>query len=297
MTEHDPPLPKRPSENGPLFNRKDPVRNYDLGCFVSERSWGTVREDTCPATDPWTGFDFYKAIHTPYRYGEDAIAGFCDFRQNFIFSFVFWNGKDPILKERLFGLSNHQGNHGEDVKELYYHLTANKDHSYVEYLYKYPVKAFPYQELVDVSKGLTTAEREYEIYHTKVFDEGYFDLKIEYFKHTPYDIFIRLEATNQSQKKQQLHILPQLQFRNRWRESGLAPPKIFVEKKGCLRLDTSNLPSVDTRQGDWRLPDMFLYGPFDQALFTENEEGLRGAFHDIVLNKKENTLQEGSKAA
>ncbi len=297
MIEPDPSIPKSPFEKGPLFNRKDPVRNYDLGCFVSERSWGTVREDTSPAIDPWTGFDFFKAIHTPYRYGEDAIAGFCDFRQNFIFSFVFWNGKDPILKERLFGLSNHEGNHGEDVKELYYHLTANKDHSYVEYLYKYPSQAFPYQGLVDISKSLTTNEREYEIYDTKVFDEGYFDLKIEYFKHTPYDIFIRLEATNQSQKKQQLHILPQLQFRNRWKESGLEPPKIFLEKKGCLRMDTSNLPSVDTRQGEWRLPDMFLHAPFDQAFFTENEEGLRGAFHDIVLHKKENTLQKGSKAA
>lgn len=285
------------NKKGAIFNRHDPIRNYDLGCFVSERSWGTVREDRYPATDPWTGFDFYKAIHTPFSYGEDAIAGFCDFRQNFVFSFVFWNGRDPILKERLFGLSNHEGNHGEDVKELYYHLSATKDHSYVEYLYKYPVKAYPYQELVEISKKRSTFDREYEIYDTNVFDEGYFDLKIEYFKYTPYDVFIRLQVTNRSNEKHQLHILPQLQMRNRWKKTGTPSPQISEEKIGVLKMDTTTIPAEDTRQGEWRLMNMFLHAPFEKVFFTENEEGLKGAFHDFVINKKENTLKKGSKAA
>ena len=289
--------PNHSSENGSSFNRSDPIRNYDLGCYVSERSWGTVREDNSPANDPWTGFDFTKAINTPFRYGEDAIAGFCDFRQNFVFSFVFWNGKDPILKERLFGLSNHEGNHGEDVKEIYYHLSATKDHSYVEYLYKYPVKSYPYQELVEFSKKRSTLDREYEIYDTDVFEEGYFDIKIEYFKHSPYDVFVRLEVKNQSDHQQSLHILPQLQFRNRWKRLGVAPPTILLLKEGCLKLDTTNLPFDDTRQGNWKLPDLFFHSPFTKVYFTENEEGLKGAFHDFVIHKKESALNSGSKAA
>ena len=287
--------PIKTLKNG--FNRADPIRNYDLGCYVSERSWGTVREDKSPAQDPWTGFDFNKARVSPFRYGEDAIAGFSDFRQTFIFSFVFWNSKDSILKERLFGLSNHEGNHGEDVKELYYHLTCTKDHSYVEYLYKYPVKSYPYQELIDVSQKRTSLEREYEIYDTHAFDEGYFDLKIEYFKVDCYDVFIRLEVTNRSKLTRQLHILPQLQFRNRWKKNVGRPPSIALYSPNCLCLDTKNVEEEETRQGGWKLPEMFFFSPFSKAIFTDNEEGSRGAFHDIVIRNSKSDLSTGTKAA
>lgn len=282
--------------NEPL-NRSNPIRDYDLGCYVSERSWGTVREDKSPAYDPWTGFSFLKAIQTPYVYGEDAIAGLCDFRQTFVFSFAFWNGNDPILKERLFGLSNHEGNHGEDVKELYYHLSATKDHSYIEYLYKYPVKRFPYEELVDVSKQRSTLDREYEIYDTKAFDDGYFDLKIEYFKLDHYDVVIQLSVKNCSNLERTLHILPQVFFRNRWTLDGRKAPIIGSIAKGTLFLDPSNLEPVDTRQGEWRLPKLYFFSPFERVIFTENEQDKRGAFHDFVIKNTPLEATQGSKAA
>ncbi len=279
------------------LNRSNPIRDYDLGCYVSERSWGTVREDKSPAYDPWTGFSFSKAIQTPYVYGEDAIAGLCDFRQTFVFSFAFWNGNDPILKERLFGLSNHEGNHGEDVKELYYHLSATKDHSYVEYLYKYPIKRFPYEELVDVSRQRSTLEREYEIYDTSAFDDGYFDLKIEYFKLDHYDVVIRLSAKNCSKLERTLHILPQVFFRNRWTLEGRKAPTIRSIAQGTLFLDPSNLEAVDTRQGEWQLPKLYLFSPFERVIFTENEQDKRGAFHDFVIKNIPLEATQGSKAA
>jgi hypothetical protein len=277
------------------LNRANSIRSYDIGCYVSERSWGTVREDKSPANDPWTALDFFKSKDHPYVYGEDAIAGLCDFRQNFVFSFAFWNTKDRILKEKLFGVSNHEGNHGEDVKELYYHLECLKDHSYVEFLYKYPVSIFPYEELILVNQNRSSLEREYEIYDTKAFDEGYFDIKISYAKIEDYDIAICLEVTNRSHKQNSLCVIPQVWFRNRWTDNALTPPVIYACKQNCLKLDTTNLLPSDTRQGQWKLPNLFLFSPFNQTLFTENEEGKKGAFHEAIIQKQPLNNTSGTK--
>lgn len=284
------------SINKRSLNRSNLIRDYDLGCYVSERSWGTVREDKSPAKDPWISFPFEKAQQTPFIYGEDAIAGFCDFRQTFVFSFAFWNGNDPILKERLFGLSNHEGNHGEDVKEIYYHLSATKDHSYVEYLYKYPVNRYPYEELREVSRQKSALDREYEIYDTTAFDDGYFDLKIEYFKVDQYDVVIKLSATNQSNVERTLHLIPQIFFRNRWTHAEKKAPVIELINKNTLLVDPSNLDPVDTRQGEWQLSKLYFHCPFEKAIFTDNDEGKRGLFHDFVIKNNPLPASKGSKA-
>src|SRR5579871_2771521 len=187
------------------------------GPYVAERSWGTVREDYSADGEPWDFLTHDQAIAKAYRWGEDAIAGICDRYQLLVFAPAFWNGRDRILKERLFGLSNAEGNHGEDVKEYYFHLDATPSHSYLRYLYKYPQSEFPYRQLIEENGRRTTADREFELLDTGIFDDDrYFDIFIEYAKAGPDDVCIRIEAWNRGPHSSTLHILPHLWFRNTW---------------------------------------------------------------------------------
>src|SRR6187200_1600811 len=187
------------------------------GPFLAERAWGTVREDYSADGDAWRYFPHDHARSRAYRWNEDGIAGVCDRHQYLCFALAFWNKRDPFLKERLFGLSGHEGNHGEDVKEYYFYLDNTPTHSYMKYLYKYPQQAYPYDKLVQVNGARTRNELEYELIDTGVFDEDrYFDVFVEYAKATPEDILIRISVYNRGPEAARLHVLPTLWFRNTW---------------------------------------------------------------------------------
>ncbi|MCL4792194.1 MAG: glucosidase, partial [Gammaproteobacteria bacterium] len=183
------------------------------GPYLSERQWGTVREDYSADGSAWEYFPHEHARSRAYRWGEDGIAGFCDRTQTLCLALALWNGRDPILKERLFGLTNSQGNHGEDVKELYYYLDATPTHSYLRMLYKYPQAGFPYARLLDENRQRGISGPEYELMDTGVFDDDrYFDVFVEYAQATPEDILMRITAVNRGPEAAPLHILPQLWF-------------------------------------------------------------------------------------
>jgi hypothetical protein len=187
------------------------------GPYLSERQWGTVREDYSENGDAWNFFTHDHARSRAYRWGEDGIAGISDDRQHLCFALALWNGRDPILKERLFGLTNSQGNHGEDVKEYYFYLDNTPSHSYMKYLYKYPQAPYPYEELVRVNGQRSREEMEYELLDTGVFDENrYFDVFIEYAKESPEDILVKISAANRGPEAAELHLLPTIWFRNDW---------------------------------------------------------------------------------
>jgi len=179
------------------------------GPYLSERQWGTVREDYSADGSAWEYITHENSRSRAYRWGEDGIAGISDSQCQLCFAPTFWNGNDPILKERLFGLSNTEGNHGEDVKELYYYLDNTPTHSYMQHLYKYPHKEFPYQQLIEENKKRSLHEREFEILDTGIFDEGnYFDISISYSKISEEDICILIEATNRGSESAPLVVLP-----------------------------------------------------------------------------------------
>jgi hypothetical protein len=183
------------------------------GPYLSERQWGTVREDYSENGDAWNFFTHDHARSRAYRWGEDGIAGISDDMQRLCFSLALWNGKDAILKERLFGLTNSQGNHGEDVKEYYFYLDSTPTHSYMKYLYKYPQAAFPYGDLVETNSRRTREEMEYELLDTGVFnDHRYFDVFVEYAKGAAEDILIRITAANRGPDAADLHLLPRTRF-------------------------------------------------------------------------------------
>ena len=187
------------------------------GPYLSERQWGTVREDYSENGDAWNFFTHDQARSRAYRWGEDGLAGISDDKQHLCFALALWNGKDPILKERLFGLTNSEGNHGEDVKEYYFYLDSTPTHSYMKYLYKYPQAAFPYADLVETNRRRSKDEMEYELLDTGVFkDDRYFDVFVEYAKDGPEDILVRITAANRGPDAAELHILPTLWFRNNW---------------------------------------------------------------------------------
>src|SRR5277367_5301977 len=187
------------------------------GPYLSERQWGTVREDYSANGDAWNYLPHDHSRSRAYRWGEDGIAGFCDRHQHICFALALWNEKDPILKERLFGLTNREGNHGEDVKEYYYYLDATPTSSYLKYLYKYPQREFPYEQLLVENGKRTRQDPEYELLDTGVFAENrYFDVFVEYAKATPEDILIRVEIWNRGPEAAALHVLPTVWFRNRW---------------------------------------------------------------------------------
>ena len=187
------------------------------GPYLSERQWGTVREDYSEGGDAWNFFTHDHARSRAYRWGEDGIAGISDDKQHLCFALALWNGKDPILKERLFGLTNSEGNHGEDVKEYYFYLDSTPTHSYMKYLYKYPQAAYPYDDLVETNRRRSRNEMEYELLDTGAFkDDRYFDVFVEYAKDGPEDILVRISAANRGPEAAELHLLPTLWFRNDW---------------------------------------------------------------------------------
>ncbi len=278
------------------------------GPYLSERQWGTVREDYSANGDAWNYFPHDHARSRAYRWGEDGIGGICDRHQHICFALALWNQKDPILKERLFGLTNPQGNHGEDVKEYYFYLDATPTSSYLKYLYKYPQAAFPYEELLRENAKRTRLEPEYELIDTGVFRENrYFDVFVEYAKATEEDILIRITAWNRGPEPARLQILPTLWFRNRWSwGEGYDPPQAH-------RIDappgTSLIELSEYHYGErWLL----LEGA-PELLFTENETNaerlfqsenrtpyVKDAFHRYVINGEQsavNPARKGTKAA
>ena len=187
------------------------------GPYLSERQWGTVREDYSQDGNAWDYFSHDQARSRAYHWGEDGLAGVSDEKQFLCFALALWNGRDPILKERLFGLTNSEGNHGEDVKEYYFYIDSTPTHSYMKYLYKYPQAAFPYDDLVATNKARSRSDMEYELLNTGVFnDDRYFDVFVEYAKQTPEDILIQISVYNRGPEPATLNVLPTLWFRNIW---------------------------------------------------------------------------------
>jgi hypothetical protein len=237
------------------------------GPFMTERQWGTVREDYSAHGESWMAISHDLARSYAYRWGEEGIAGFCDAKQIMCLAPAFWNGKDPIIKERLFGLANHLGNHGEDVKELYFHLESTPSHSYCKFLYKYPHAAFPYDELVQGNKR-SRHEPEYELLDTGVFDEGrYFDCYIEYAKAGPNDILMRIEVINRGPEAAEIHLLPHFWFRNYWNHNSFySRPEIVATSHQCLK-------ATSRRNGNY-----FLCHDGGEQLFAENETNSKRLF-------------------
>jgi hypothetical protein len=207
------------------------------GPYLSERQWGTVREDYSQDGDAWGYFSHDQARSGAYRWGEDGLAGFSDDKQLLCFAIALWNGRDPILKERLFGLTNSEGNHGEDVKEYYFYLDSTPAHSYMKYLYKYPQAEFPYRELVETNRRRSREDFEYELLDTGVFDaDRYFDVFVEYAKADPEDTLIRVTVHNRGPEADELHVLPTLWFRNTWSwGSDGVKPTLFQLRDGTVR--------------------------------------------------------------
>jgi len=209
------------------------------GPYLSERQWGTVREDYSEGGDAWNFFTHDQARSRAYRWGEDGIAGISDDKQHLCFALALWNGKDPILKERLFGLTNSEGNHGEDVKEYYFYLDSTPTHSYMKYLYKYPQAAYPYGDLLETNRKRTRNDMEYELLDTRVFDDDrYFDVFVEYAKSDAEDVLIRITAVNRGPDAADLHLLPTLWFRNDW-SSWIAESNRASEKPTIKQIKAS----------------------------------------------------------
>jgi hypothetical protein len=233
------------------------------GPFVSERAWGTVREDYSPDGTAWDYFPFEHAHQRAYRWGEDALCGWCDNHQRLCFGLALWNGRDAILKERLFGLSGTRGNHGEDVKELYYYLDATPTFSYAKFLYKYPQAEFPYHRLSEEAKRRTKADAEFELHHTGVFDQDrYFDVVAEFAKDAPDDLLVRITVTNRGPEAALLHLMPTLWFRNTWSwgRDRLRKPRMELAEEGRIRAEHPTL-------GIYSL----TLDASPRILFTENE--------------------------
>lgn len=278
------------------------------GPYLSERQWGTVREDYSETGDAWSYFPHDHARSRAYRWGEDGIAGISDLRQNLCFALAMWNGKDPILKERLFGLTGPEGNHGEDVKELYYYLDNTPSHAYMKYLYKYPQAAFPYDELVAENRRRSKSEPEYELADTGIFDQKrYFDVFIEYAKAADEDLLIRITVANRGPETAEIHLLPTLWFRNLW-SFGLMEEKPRIRR--AAQTDTHHTVIASHPN----LGNYFLsFAPPERYLFTENEtnEGVcfgrpnpqpytKDAFHRVLTGIEPHLLDactEGSKFA
>jgi hypothetical protein len=278
------------------------------GAYLSERQWGTVREDYSANGDAWNYLTHDQARSRAYRWGEDGIAGICDRHQHLCFALAMWNEKDPILKERLFGLSNREGNHGEDVKEYYYYLDALPTASYLKYLYKYPQAEFPYAQLVTENARRTRNDPEYELIDTGIFEESrYFDVFVEYAKASAEDILVRVTAWNRGPQAARLHILPTLWFRNRWSWGDKYDMPSLVQAAR-----PSGIPIVAS--SDYHYGDRWLsFDDSPELLFTENETNMerlfgqksrtpyvKDAFHRYVIHgEKEavNADRKGTKVA
>ena len=241
------------------------------GPYLSERQWGTVREDYSENGDAWNFFTHDQARARAYRWGEDGIAGISDDKQRLCFALALWNGKDPFLKERIFGLTNSEGNHGEDVKEYYFYLDSTPTHSYMKYLYKYPQAAFPYADLVETNRRRSREEMEYELLDTGVFnDDRYFDVFVEYAKAGPEDILVRITAINRGPEAAELHLLPTLWFRNDW-SSWIAESNRASEKPNLRQIKAA--PGTSAVAATHPLLGEFILSceGEEPLLFTENE--------------------------
>ena len=204
-------------ERARLMEAKAGVPWRKWGPYLSERQWGTVREDYSESGYAWDYFSHDQARSRAYRRGEDGLAGICDDRGTLCFALALWNGRDPILKERIFGLTNGEGNHGEDAKEYYYYLDCTPTHSFMRYLYKYPQAAYPYDDLITGNRQRSRLEPEYELIDTGVFDKDeYFDVFVEYAKASPDDLLIRIRVHNRGPRSAALRVLPTLWFKNTW---------------------------------------------------------------------------------
>jgi hypothetical protein len=277
------------------------------GPYLSERQWGTVREDYSASGDAWNYFPHEHARMRAYRWGEDGLLGISDRGCRLCFALALWNGHDPILKERLFGLSNPEGNHGEDAKEAWYYLDSTPTHSYLKALYKYPQEEYPYQKLRDENRKRGRTEREYEIHETGIFDgRRYFDVFVEYAKAEPEDILIRIEIANRADQPADVHLLPTLWFRNTWgwgEVAGKTKVKPGLRKTGDARVEATH-ETLGDFVFEWETPA--------EALFTENESNLarlyqcppnpgpyKDAFHDHVVEGKTEAVaaDAGTKCA
>ena len=241
------------------------------GPYVSERQWGTVREDYSENGTAWEYFPHSQSLSRAYRWGEDGIAGICDNHQRLCFALAFWNEQDPIVKEKMFGLTGNQGNHGEDVKEYYFYLDNTPTHSYMKYLYKYPQSEYPYADLVEENQRRGKDASEYELLDTGVFDEDkYFDIFIEYAKASDEDILIKVTAHNRGEVEKPLHILPTLWFRNTWswyKDAKKPKLKVYAQKDGYSVIEASH-PSLGER---WLYCSNVRANGRSPLLFTENE--------------------------
>jgi hypothetical protein len=299
-------------------NRLEDARSKNVpwrkwGPYLSERQWGTVREDYSQDGDAWNFFTHDHARSRAYRWGEDGIAGISDDQQHLCFSLALWNGKDAILKERLFGLTNNEGNHGEDVKEYYFYLDNTPTHSYMKYLYKYPQAAYPYGDLVETNRRRSRNDMEYELLDTGVFkDNRYFDVFVEYAKAAPEDILVRITAVNRGPESADLHLLPTLWFRDDWSkwiaESNRAP-----EKPHITQIEAPDGSSA-VRAAHALLGTAILsYEGSVPLLFTENETNharlfgtrnesrhVKDGINDWVVNGRQDAVnpdQQGTKVA
>jgi hypothetical protein len=273
------------------------------GPYLSERQWGTVREDYSSDGNAWAYFSHDQSRLRAYRWGEDGIAGISDDRQLLCFAIGLWNGRDPILKERLFGLTNSEGNHGEDVKEYYFYVDSTPTHSYMKYVYKYPQAEYPYLDLVHTNARRSREEFEYELIDTGVFDaDRYFDVFVEYAKADPEDILVRISVHNRAPEPAQIHLLPTLWFRNTWSWGDGDPKPNLAERDGAILAAHASLGTYTLRCEGAR-----------ELLFTENESNatrlwgqpnaspyVKDAFHDYVIQGRAeavNPARTGTKAA
>jgi hypothetical protein len=273
------------------------------GPYLSERQWGTVREDYSPHGNAWEYFPHDHARSRAYRWGEDGLAGISDDQSRLCLSLALWNGRDPILKERLFGLTNSEGNHGEDAKELYYYLDATPTHSYLKMLYKYPQRTFPYAQLIEENRRRGKDQPEFELLDTGIFDDDrYFDVFVEYAKAGPDDILMLVTVHNRGPETATIHLLPQLWFRNTWSwKDGAAKPELTATKDGGV---AARHPELGSYQ-------LYCEGS-PELLFCDNETNVRrlygqneaaghfkDAFNEYVISGNEeavNPQQAGTKA-
>jgi len=274
------------------------------GPYLSERQWGTVREDYSQDGNAWDYFSHDHARSRAYRWGEDGLAGISDDKQQLCFAIALWNGCDPILKERLFGLTNSEGNHGEDVKEYYFYLDSTPTHSYMKFLYKYPQQEFPYRDLIETNRRRSREEFEYELLDTGIFDaDRYFDVFVEYAKADPEDVLIRITAHNRGPQTANLHLLPTLWFRNTWSWGiDATKPILRQAEDGTILASHAQLGDLTLRcEG---IPEL---------LFTENESNasrlwkqsnsspyVKDAFHNYIISKQRDAVNPsriGTKGA
>ena len=276
------------------------------GPYLSERAWGTVREDYSENGEAWEYFPHDEARSRAYRWNEDGIAGICDRHQNLCFAVSLWNGRDPILKERMFGLSGKEGNHGEDVKEYYFHLDNTPTHSYMKYLYKYPQAAFPYAELVEENRRRGRDEPEYELLDTGVFDsDRYFDVTVEYAKAGIEDVLVRITCTNRGPEAAELHLLPTLWYRNTWSWRTDAEPRPVLRQ-------TNGGPPARVEAANEAIGTYWLCcGDEPELLFTENDTNVcrlyggaagfaKDGINDCVVDGREDAVNgecTGTKVA